>query len=119
MLPDRCVWPRTASFIWKPGKDVQHLNRRIEYGHLPPQTNLQSYEAIISDVLHQSSAYVYAYVWRQSIYPTVSAPYKNRVWLIMVNLDGIMETAFPPTDAAAYSADSRFHYLGTVEEVLT
>lgn len=37
----------------------------------------------------------------------------------MFSLNGIMETAFPPTDPDTYLADSRFRYLGTMQELLS
>lgn len=104
---------------WKPGKDQQHVETRIRYGHLPAATVLSDYHAIIANILHQQTADVYLYVWTENaIYPTVVGDYNNQQWLVMFSLDSIMETAFPPTDAETYLANSRFHYLGTIEEIL-
>jgi hypothetical protein len=38
-------------------------------------------------------------------------------WLVMLGMDGIMETAFPPEDSATYLADPRFTRVGTLEEL--
>ena len=38
-------------------------------------------------------------------------------WLVMIGLDGIMETAFPPENPAIYLAHLRFQRLGTLEEL--
>lgn len=103
---------------WKPGKDLQHLQTRLEYGHLPPSAKLADYEMIITNILSQAAADVYVYVWRQDVYPTIVGNYENHRWLVMFGLNGVMETAFPPTDSEAYLADSRFHYMGTIQELL-
>jgi hypothetical protein len=103
---------------WKPGKDLQHLQTRLEYGHLPPSAKLADYEMIIANILSQAAADVYVYIWRQDVYPTIMGNYENHRWLVMFSLNGVMETAFPPTDPEAYLADSRFHYMGTIQELL-
>jgi hypothetical protein len=103
---------------WKPGKDLQHLQTRLEYGHLPPSAKLADYEMIIANILSQAAADVYVYIWRQDVYPTIMGNYENHRWLVIFSLNGVMETAFPPTDPEAYLADSRFHYMGTIQELL-
>jgi hypothetical protein len=107
-----------ASIQWKPGKDIQHLKTRIHYGHLPGSATLIDYEAIIAHIVGDKTAVVYVYAWTQSIYPTIVANYQNRQWLVMFGLNGVMETAFPPTKPDEYLADPRFRYIGTVQELL-
>lgn len=103
----------------KSGKGIQHLRTRQDYGHLPKTATLADYEAIIASILHDATAKVYVYVWQsEAIYPTVVGSHNDRRWLIMFSLDGVMETAFPPTDPEQYLSDPRFYYLGTVQEVL-
>jgi hypothetical protein len=46
---------------WRPGKDTQHLAKRIELGHLPVATTLAEYEAIIIRVISTSTAEVFVY----------------------------------------------------------
>ena len=46
---------------WRPGKNSQHLAKRIELGHLPVGTTLAEYEAIIICVLRTSTAEVFVY----------------------------------------------------------
>lgn len=102
---------------WKPGKDVEHLRTRQDYGHLPVSATMADYEAIVASILHDFTADVYVYRWRSdAIYPTVVANHETGLWLVMFDLDGIMETAFPPTDPGQYLSDSRFQYLGTIED---
>jgi hypothetical protein len=104
---------------WKPGKGIEHLRTRQDYGHVPASATMADYEAIIASILHDSSADVYVYLWRSgTVYPTVVANRDTRLWLVMFDLDGIMETAFPPTDPERYLSDSRFQYLGTIEDLV-
>ena len=85
-----------------------------------PSATLADYEAIIANVLSDETAEVYVYVWRRNVvYPTVVSYYENRRWLVMFSLDGVMETAFPPTDPEAYLSNPRFRYMGTIRELLS
>jgi hypothetical protein len=38
-------------------------------------------------------------------------------WLVMLGVDGLMETAFPPEDPAMYLAAPRFTRVDTLEEL--
>jgi hypothetical protein len=102
---------------WRPGKDIQHLAKRIELGHLPVGTTLAEYEAIIIRVILTSIAEVFVCRWGYIVYPTIVAEVERVRWFVMVGLDGVMETAFPPEDPEAYLANPRFHRLGTLEEL--
>ena len=102
---------------WRPEKDTQHLAKRIELGHLPVGATLAEYEAIIIRVISTSTAEVFVYRWGETFYPTVVAEVEGARWLVMVDLDGIMETAFPPEDPETYLANLRFQRLGTLEEL--
>ena len=54
----------------------------------------------------------------ENTYPTVVPSEIDGVrWLVMLGMDGIMETAFPPEDAATYLASSRFSRGGTLEDL--
>jgi hypothetical protein len=102
---------------WRAGKNAQHLAKRIELGHLPVGTTLAEYEAIIIRVISTSTAEVFVYRWGESLYPTVVAEVEGIRWLVMLGLDGIMETAFPPEAPEAYLANLRFQRLGILEEL--
>src|ERR671922_2847209 len=80
---------------WRPGKNAQHLAKRIELGHLPVGTTLAEYEAIIIRVITTSTAEVFVYRRGETLYPTAVAEVEGARWLVMVGLDNIMETAFP------------------------
>lgn len=103
---------------WKPGKAESHLLTRRQYGHLPLTATLSAYEQIIHSIVLDDNAAVYVYRWRNTvIYPTLVDEFENVRWLVMFNLSGMMETAFPPSDVDAYLADPRFVYLGLVREM--
>jgi hypothetical protein len=102
---------------WRPGKNNQHLAKRIELGHLPVGTTLAEYEAIIIRVIRTSTAEVFVYRWGDALYPTIVAEVDRVRWLVMVSLDSVMETAFPPEDPEIYLANPRFQRLGTLEEL--
>lgn len=104
--------------IWKPGKAVEHVRTRIRYGHLPSDATLADYETIIAAIVQDARAHVYAYHWRQDIYPTVAGGFQGRTWLVMFGPGGVMETAFPPEDADQYLSDRRFQYLGVLGDLL-
>jgi hypothetical protein len=104
---------------WKAGKGDQHLAKRIRQGHLPATTALDEYEAIIQAIASHPEASVYVYQFGPTDYPTVVAPYQGRIWLAMFNLDGVMETAFPPDEPDTYfNADPRYIPVGSLREIL-
>lgn len=103
---------------WKPGKAQQHLIKRIERGHLSPETTLSQYEAIIRSVLLDPTAQVFVFQFGQTFYPTVVAEYADKAWLVMVGLNGILETAFPPDDVEDYVYnDPSYIRIGPIDEV--
>ncbi len=104
---------------WKPKKAKQHLQTRISYGHLPSTATLSEYEAVIRAAIEDPLANVYVYIWKTINYPTIASHQRGKVWLVMFNMDGIMETAFPPTFPDQYLADPRFNYVGSLHEVLS
>jgi hypothetical protein len=102
---------------WKPGKDVAHLSKRIALRHLAFGATVADYGALILRVVSTPTADVFAYRWGDAIYPTVVAEVAGVRWLVMMSLEGIMETAFPPEEPDIYLADPRFQRLGTLEEL--
>jgi len=103
---------------WKPGKDRRHLAKRIRQGHLPSTATLAEYEAIILTIVSHPDAFVYVYRYGSADYPTLVAPYKDQMWLAMFNLDGVIETAFPPDKPETYfGSDPRYIPLGLVREM--
>lgn len=102
---------------WKPGKDRKHLETRIGYGHLPPTATIEEYESIITAIVNDRTTTVYVYVWPTAAYVAVVGIHHNEHWLVMFSMEGIMETAFPPTDIDEYLSDSRFQYVGRIQEL--
>jgi hypothetical protein len=81
---------------WKPGKADPHLAKRIRLGHLPENSTLENYEAVIATITSDQKANVYAYIYDRVIYPTLTAIVAGELWLVMMRMDGVMETSFPP-----------------------
>jgi hypothetical protein len=110
------------SINWKPGKANTHLAKRISLGHLPDEATIEQYNAIVTSVVNSRDANVYLYVFRdredrETIYPTLVANVENKIWLVMIGLDGVLETAFPPDEG--YLGKPEFIYLGSVKELET
>lgn len=103
---------------WKSGNAYPHLHKRISLGHLPENATIATYEAIISQVLSHANNNVYIYRYPPLIYPTLTSTIDDRLWLVMVGTDGILETAFPPEDPDTYLSNSAFTYLGILENLL-
>ena len=102
---------------WKPEKAVQHLAKRVDLGHLPPGTTVAAYNALIRRIVQTPAAEVWVYRWGETLYPTVVAHVAEVQWLVMLGLDGIMETAFPPQDVEMYLGNPHLTRLGTLEEL--
>ena len=103
---------------WKLGKANPHLAKRISLGHLPEDANIVNYEEIIRQVVTDSKAEVYIYLHESTIYPTITAIVKEKLWLVMIGIDGILETAFPPEDSNKYLSNPSFIYIGILEDLL-
>ncbi|VXD12003.1 hypothetical protein [Planktothrix paucivesiculata] len=103
--------------IWKPGKADSHLVKRVRLGHLPDDATLEQYNTIIAFVVNNPDANIYLYAYGETIYPTLVANVENHLWLVMIGLDGVLETAFPPDDPEGYLSNSAFIYLGSVKEL--
>jgi roadblock/LC7 domain-containing protein len=63
-------------------------------------------------------ANVYAYVYDRVIYPTLTAIVAGKLWLVMMRMDGVMETSFPPDNPEKYLNNNYFICLGILEELL-
>lgn len=108
-----------AEIQWKPGKAQPHLAKRIRLGHLPENSTLANYEAVIANIKSNRKANVYAYIYDLVIYPTLTAMVEDRLWLVMMRMDGILETSFPPDNPSEYLNSNYFVYLGIMEELLS
>ena len=45
----------------RPGKDQEHLAKRIAMGHMAPDSTVEDFNALIRDVLGQGTSVVYCY----------------------------------------------------------
>jgi hypothetical protein len=103
---------------WKPGKDLQHLEKRIRLGHLPVDTTLEEYNRIISEILRQPDSAVYHYPFDGDDYFGVIGKAGEIPWLIILSATGMMETAFPPKDLINYLQRRNFIYLDKMSEII-
>ena len=102
---------------WKPKKAEPHLKKRIRLGHLPENSTIATYEAIIHQILINPKAKVYAYRDQSLLYPSITSTIDSRIWLVILGIDSILETAFPPNNPKTYLANRSFIYLGTLEDL--
>jgi len=103
---------------WKPGKAERHLLKRIQLGQLPSGTTLGAYESLIRRILDDPIADLYTFTYDQADYPTVVALIGDQHWLVMVDLNGQMETAFPVVRPETYFLDPRYTHWGRLQEYL-
>lgn len=103
---------------WKPGSDVRHLLKRKVRGHLPTEATLEDYDRVIQTVLSVPNAIVYVYTYKGAIYPTVVAQLAEIYWLVMVSMDGIMESAYVVENPETYLSQPDFELVGLLKEVL-
>lgn len=101
---------------WRPGKEIEHLERRIAYGHLPKGTSLLAYRDLIKGVVARGDARVYAYRHGEVVYAAAVADVAGRDWLVMAGPDGTMETAFA-IERQGYLDGERWEFLGTIADL--
>ncbi|MGY6529566.1 MAG: hypothetical protein ACXITR_06520 [Cyanobacterium sp.] len=106
-----------SQLIWKPQKAEIHLKKRIARKHVHSTCTIDEYESIILSIINKPEAQLYVYQDNNWIYPTIVSRYKNRLWLAMCNMEGIMETAFPPDNPDSYFGKLSFKYLGIVKDL--
>lgn len=103
---------------WKPEKAIPHLAKRIRLGHLPENSTIIQYQELIHQVITDSKAKVYIYLYGSTAYPTITSIIEEKLWLVMIGIDGILETAFPPEDPDNYLSNPNFVFIGILEELL-
>lgn len=107
-----------AQVRWRPGSETGHLLKRKVRNHLPLSATLADYECIILDVVNDRDARVFIY-WHETVpYPTVVATIDNRTWLVMCDLDGVLESAYIVERPGHYLNRPVFELLGTLGEIL-
>ncbi|HIK10673.1 MAG TPA: hypothetical protein IGS52_10460 [Oscillatoriaceae cyanobacterium M33_DOE_052] len=89
---------------------------------LPDRATLEDYNQIIASVVNSNNANIYLYKYTNNdtdIYPTVTATISAQIWLVMIGMDGVLETAFPPDSPENYLGQSNFVFLGSKQELYT
>jgi hypothetical protein len=107
--------------LWKPGKDVEHLERRKRYGHVGEDFSLDQYNELIHALAShpKSDVYLYTFPPSQERYYVTAGEIKKERWIVMVGKTGVIETAFPPTDFETYTRERDWVSLGKLPEVLS
>lgn len=105
-----------SEVIWRAGKGPEHVRRRIDYGHLPKGTTLDQYNATIVAVVENPAADVYAYLHGDEAYAAATVPISGSLWLVMTNLEGVMETAFI-VDRPGYTEGDNWRWLGKLSDL--
>jgi len=103
---------------WKPGSATSHLLKRKVRNHLPLDASLSDYERMIKMVVSKSDAQVYIYWHDQAPYPTIVSEIEEQYWLVMVGLDGVLESAYLVERPDRYLNRPVFEFLGSLGEVL-
>jgi hypothetical protein len=107
-----------AHVWWKPGSLDRHLNTRKKRNHLPPKATAADYEAIVQGVLTEDANIVYLFHMNGVDYVTIVEP-TERPWLVMFDLNGLMETAFIVENPQSYLNKREFSQVDTVQRVLS
>lgn len=81
--------------VWKPGKDLQHLDKRKSMGHIPQSYTLNDYNQLIQSIVWKPTNDVYLYIFGQARYYGIVGSAPGGEWLVLVSSQGVMETAFP------------------------
>lgn len=103
---------------WKPGSAARHLQKRKVRRHLPAAASLDDYERIIQAILEDARADVHAYWHAGTPYAAIVAVCQGRRWLVMLSLDGLVESAYVVEHPEQYLGQSAFERLGSLSEVL-
>lgn len=80
---------------------------------------METYNQIIQDLVHTPGSLTYYYPVGGHHYYAVRGKIDKRDWLVIFDAQGVLETAFPPTNMERYLDSHGFEYVGTVEEVLS
>lgn len=110
------LWSIQTEVKWKPDKDRQHLAKRKALSHLSENASIEMYNDLICSLV-LGPGMVFRYRFGGVDYFAVPGVAQGRNWLVIFDVDGIMETAFPPDDIEHYLAKRAFQYLPTVEEI--
>ena len=103
---------------WRPGSAARHLQKRKRRGHLPAEATLDDYHHVIQRVLDDVHARVYVYWHRETPYVAVGTVLEESYWLVMFDLEGLLESAFVVERPERYLDKPVFQHLGSLDEVI-
>lgn len=103
---------------WRTSKDLQHLKKRKEMGHLPKDFSMEDYNSLIEKLIGKDDNFVYLYVFGSKRYYAVRGEFLTAQWLVIFDKQGIIETAFPPYDIKSYLKNRGFVLIGRIGEIL-
>lgn len=103
---------------WKIGSAERHLLKRKLRGHLSAEATISDYERVIQTALERAEAQVYVYWHGGTPYVAVAAVLQGQLWLVMFDLDGLMESAFIVERPDRYLNKPAFELIGYLREVL-
>lgn len=107
---------------WRSQGDPQRLRARvlvlIRLGHLPLGATQTTCEAIVAAIVADADADAYACRTPDGQRLALLSRITGRPWIIVCDLDGVVETAFPSADPAGYLAGLQGTRLGTVRALL-
>ena len=114
----RAVSRLRVAVYWKPGKDIQHLEKRKALGHLPQDCQIKDYNKLISELVQGLENEVYLYEFGSQRYYMLRGKIKEKEWVVIFSMEGIIETAFPPQNVEEYLSKRNASLLGKVEEIV-
>ena len=114
----RAVSRLRVAVYWKPGKDIQHLEKRKALGHLPQDCQIKDYNKLISELVQGLENEVYLYEFGSQRYYMVRGKIKEKEWIVILSKEGIIETAFPPQKIEEYLSKRNAALLGKIGEIV-
>ena len=102
---------------WRSGSAARHLLKRKVRGNLRIDATLEDYDRVIQTALLDPGARVYAYWYQGTPYATVVSASDDDLWLVMLDLDGWMESAYVVSRPERYFNKSEFEFFGLLGEL--
>lgn len=104
--------------LWKPGKDLLHLKKRISRRDLPLETTLHDYNNLITEIVTNSQSDIHIYHLEHFEQRYVVFSVNN--WIVIIGEDKVMETAMITRSPERYLSEEKgYTYMGTVKEVFS
>ena len=114
----RAISKLQETIYWKPGKDIQHLEKRRVLGDLPQDRQIEDYNKLINELVQGLENEVYLYEFGSQRYYMITGKIKEKEWVVIFSTEGIIETAFPPQDTEEYLNKRNTALLGKVGEIV-